>query len=281
METISLLASIPLFEHLSPDDLDALSSQFEERTLDVGTVVFQQGAEGSTLFVIREGAVEISAGEGKSKAVLATLFPGQFFGELSLFDGMPRSATATVVKPSTLLALSREKFVQFLRASPDAALAILHEMGERIRQTNTLMSRQVSRDVVAEADERITFGQRVADAVAAFGGSWAFIGMFAAVMGLWMGINAIDKIAWDPMPFILLNLILSTLAALQAPVIMMSQNRQAVKDKLLAQNDFQVNLKNETGIDSLLKGQAEILQRLSVLERAAGKAPAPRSTSSN
>lgn len=281
METISLLASIPLFEHVSPDDLDTLSVQFEERSLDAGTVVFRQGEEGSTLFVINEGAVEISAGEGDSKAVLATLFPGQFFGELSLFDGMPRSATATVVKPVKLLALSREKFVRFLRESPDAALAILHEMGERIRQTNTLMSRQVSRDVVAEADERITFGQRIADAVAAFGGSWAFIGMFAGVMLLWMGLNAFERIAWDPMPFILLNLILSTLAALQAPVIMMSQNRQAVKDKLLAQNDFEVNLKNETGIDSLLKGQAEVLQRLSVLERAATKPAATRSPSSN
>jgi uncharacterized membrane protein len=276
METVSLLASLPLFEQVGADDLVALAGHLDEHSFDAGAIVFKQGDEGSTLYVILEGAVEISVGEGAGRAVLATLFLGQYFGELSLFDGMPRSATATVLKAAKLLALSREDFVQVVRGSPDAALAMLHEMGERIRQTNTLMSSQVSRNVVAEADERLTFGQRVADRVASFGGSWSFIGLFAGVMVFWMGVNAIERVSWDPMPYILLNLILSTIAALQAPVIMMSQNRQSVKDKLLAENDFHVNLKNETGIDQLLKGQAEVLQRLAVLERGLAKPAAAR-----
>ena len=110
-------------------------------------------------------------------------------------------------------------------------------------------------------------GQRIADRVAAFGGSWPFIFVFAAVMAIWMSLNILRLASFDPYPFILLNLVLSTVAALQAPVIMMSQNRQASKDKLLAENDYQVNLKAEMEIAALLRGHAELLARLALLER--------------
>src|SRR5262249_14289714 len=160
---------------------------------------------------------------------------------------------------------------------PRAALAILAEMGERLRQNNELMSRQVTKNVVEEAEEKLTFGQRIADQVARFGGSWGFIGTFAGAMAVRMGLNAFEKISWDIYPYILLNLCLSTIAALQAPVIMMSQNRQAAKDKLLAQNDFQVNLKNELGIEAILRGQTELLQRVALLERVQTHGPRPTS----
>jgi len=270
MDRSTLLSNIPLFESLTPDDLAALSARLEERAFAAGEAIFAQGDPGSTLFLIQEGGVEISVGQGKTRVVLATLFPGQYFGELSLMDGAPRSATAAAAKASTLLALDRDDFKEFIKKDPDAALLIMAEMGERMRQTNELMTRQVSKNVVEEVEEKATLGQRVADRVAAFGGSWTFIGLFGGFMALWMGTNAISAIAWDPMPFILLNLMLSTIAALQAPVIMMSQNRAGEKDKALAENDFQVNLKNEIGIDSLVKGQQEILARLALLERHAG-----------
>ena len=270
MDRSTLLSNIPLFESLTPDDLAALSARLEERAFAAGEAIFAQGDPGSTLFLIQEGGVEISVGQGKTRVVLATLFPGQYFGELSLMDGAPRSATAAAAKASTLLALDRDDFKEFIKKDPDAALLIMAEMGERMRQTNELMTRQVSKNVVEEVEEKATLGQRVADRVAAFGGSWTFIGLFGGFMALWMGTNAISAIAWDPMPFILLNLMLSTVAALQAPVIMMSQNRAGEKDKALAENDFQVNLKNEIGIDSLVKGQQEILARLALLERHAG-----------
>jgi uncharacterized membrane protein len=140
-----------------------------------------------------------------------------------------------------------------------------------MRQTNELMSRQVSKNIVAEVEEKLTFGQRVADQVASFGGSWGFIFVFGGIMASWMLLNAFHPIAWDIYPYILLNLCLSTIAALQAPVIMMSQNRQAAKDKLLAQNDFQVNLKNELGIEAILRLQQELLQRITLLERLSGQ----------
>lgn len=276
MDRVDLLADIPLFESLAPDDLAALAAKLEERRYDAGQVVFHQGEAGATMYLIQEGSIEISVGSGKTKVVLATLFAGHYFGELSLLDGAPRSATATALKPSLLLALDRDDFEAFVTSKPKAALRIMSEMSERMRATNELMSRQVSRNVLAEEEERLTFGQRVADQVATFGGSWTFIFMFGTFMALWMGVNAIQKLAWDVYPFILLNLMLSTLAALQAPIIMMSQNRQAAKDKALAQNDFQVNLKNEIGIDSLLKGQAEILQRLTLVERHITASPSAR-----
>jgi uncharacterized membrane protein len=140
-------------------------------------------------------------------------------------------------------------------------------MSERLRQTNELMSRQVSRNVLEEEAEALTFGQRIADRVAAFGGSWPFIGVFGAIMVVWMGLNIARLSNFDPYPFILLNLGLSTVAALQAPIIMMSQNRQSMKDKLLAENDYQVNLKAEMEISALLRGQAELIARVALVER--------------
>jgi uncharacterized membrane protein len=172
------------------------------------------------------------------------------------------------VRGGVLLALERGPFVAFVEARPAVALGIMAELGERIRQVNLLMSRQVARDVLSEAEERLTFGQRVADRVASFGGSWPFLGLFGLGMSVWMGLNVAHAVGFDPYPFILLNLVLSTLAALQAPIIMMSQNRQAAKDKLLAQNDYLVNLKAERGVEALLKQHAEIMYRLAQLQRA-------------
>jgi uncharacterized membrane protein len=279
---IELLANIGLFESLTADDLEALSNRVEETVFEPGDVIFTQGDEGTSLFVVEDGEVEISLGEGKTRVVLASLFPGQYFGELSLFDGSPRSATATAIKRSQLIRLDRADLVDFVNKNPSAALRIIAEMGERLRQTNELMSRQVSRNVLEEAEEALTFGQRVADRVAKFGGSWPFIGLFSLVMFVWMGINAwILHRPFDPYPYILLNLALSTIAAIQAPIIMMSQNRQSTKDKLLAENDYQVNLKAEMEIEGLLKGQAELLARLSYLERTlARRAPEAASLSS-
>jgi uncharacterized membrane protein len=263
-----LLASIPLFESLTPEDLDGLARRLEAVDTAAGDEIFKQGDEGSALFIIEDGAVEIAYGEGKGKVSLATLYTGQYFGELSLFDGSPRSATAIAMRSSRLMRLDRDDIVDFVNKNPAAALRIIAEMSERLRQTNELMSRQVSRNVLEEAEEALTFGQRIADRVAAFGGSWTFIFTFATVMGVWMLINILRMANFDPYPFILLNLCLSTVAALQAPVIMMSQNRQSSKDKLLAENDYQVNLKAEMEITALLRGQAEVLARLAFLERA-------------
>jgi CRP/FNR family transcriptional regulator, cyclic AMP receptor protein len=263
-----LLSNIPLFESLTKEDLRSLARRLENVDYRDGEVIFRQGDSGSSLFVIEEGAVEISYGDGSGKVALAHLFAGQYFGELSVFDGAPRSATATTTRPSRFVRLDRDDLVDFVNKNPSAALRIISEMSERLRQTNELMSRQVSRNVLEEAEERLTMGQRVADRVARVAGSWPFIGVFCFVMFVWMGINIARFWDFDPYPFILLNLALSTIAALQAPVIMMSQNRQSAKDKLLAENDYQVNLKAEMEIGALMRGHAEMMARIALIERA-------------
>src|SRR5207245_11272330 len=136
-------------------------------------------------------------------------FNGQYFGELSLFDGAPRSATATASKRSRLIRLDRDDLVDFVNKNPSAALRIIAEMSERLRQTNELMSRQVSRNVLQEEEEHLTFGQRVADRVASFGGSWPFIILFTAIMRLWIGSTMAWVANYDSYAFMLLNVVLS------------------------------------------------------------------------
>ncbi|HEX2688739.1 MAG TPA: DUF1003 domain-containing protein [Kofleriaceae bacterium] len=269
MDRIELLKTIPLFESLEHDDLGALAHKLRDVHVESGHAVFAQGDEGDAMYVIEDGGVDIVAESGKQKVTLTSLFKLQYFGELSLLDGAPRSATAVASRDAHLLALDRDDFVEFIKKRPDAALSIMHEVGERIRATNELMTRTVTRNVLAEEDQKLTMGERIADMVAAFGGSWPFIFVFGGFMVFWMLWNSLMRapLAFDPLPFMFLNLFLSTIAALQAPIIMMSQNRQSTKDKALAVNDFQVNLKNEVSIDKILRNQAEVLQRLSALEQ--------------
>jgi uncharacterized membrane protein len=281
MDPTSVLASLNLFESLGDEELEGLAARLEEVRFEAGQEIVRQGAPGGRLFIILEGAVDLFHGEGLQMVHLATLVPGQYFGELSLFDGQPRSATARASRTCRLLALDREDFVEFTNKNPSATLKIMAELAVRLRQMNAAFSSQVSRNVLKDEEEKLTFGQRVADQVARFGGSWPFIGSFAAFMFFWIGANALVGAAFDPYPFILLNLMLSTIAALQAPVIMMSQNRQSSKDKLLAENDYNVNLKSEIGIQALVKGQAELLARLSLLERQVvnpSRRPLPNAT---
>jgi uncharacterized membrane protein len=269
MDPIELLKTIPLFESLDPDDLTALAHKLRPVHIEAGQPVFAQGDEGDAMYVIEDGGVDIITGTGKHKVILTSLFKQQYFGELSLLDGAPRSATAVTNRDSHMLALDRDDFVEFIQKRPDAALAIMHEVGERMRATNEMMTRTVTRNVLEEEDRKLTMGERIADMVAAFGGSWPFIFMFGGFMAVWMVWNSVtpDALRFDPLPFMFLNLFLSTLAALQAPIIMMSQNRQAAKDKALAVNDFQINLKNEVSIDKILRSQVEVLQRLTALEQ--------------
>ena len=281
MDHPHLLRQIPLFESMEDADLAALGVKLSSRSFQEGDVVFAQGDEGDAMYIIEEGAVDIVAGTGAQRVTVASLFNVQYFGELSLLDGAPRSAAAIAARATLVLSLERDDFVEFVKRRPEAALSIMHELGERMRATNELMTRTVSRNVVEEVEENLSLGDFVADRVAAFGGSWPFIFIFGGFMAFWMTWNSVaGKLAFDPLPFMFLNLFLSTVAALQAPVIMMSQNRQSSKDKAMAVNDYQVNLKNEVSIDKLLRGQGELVQRLAHLERLLGPsrslAPDPR-----
>jgi uncharacterized membrane protein len=165
----------------------------------------------------------------------------------------------------------RMKYIQNVLESEKGELTALdHEVLESLRRHETLSS-----NVDAEFDKDLALGEKMADGLATFGGSWTFLIIFAAILFIWIAINSflLLKKPFDPYPFILLNLVLSCLAAIQAPVIMMSQNRQEAKDRLRSQHDYQVNLKAELEIrhlndkiDHLLSHQWERLVEIQQIQ---------------
>ena len=251
---IEMLGEVPLFALLDQKERKSLAKLLNTKHFDKGDTVFSYGDAGDALYLVRSGRVEVFVEntEGE-KILLAQNEAGDLFGEISLLDGGARTATAVCVEETEALTLDREHLLKFITQHPHAALDLLAVMGKRLRNTDELLRTHVSRNLNEEEEERLTFGERVADKVAAFGGSWTFILLFGAVLAIWMGVNGYFLAAhpFDPFPFILLNLGLSALAALQAPVIMMSQNRQATKDRLKADLDYQVNLKAELEIAQL------------------------------
>ena len=250
---VAMLAEVPLFSLLDELERETLAEILESKRFDKGDTIFAFGDAGDCLYLLRSGRVEVYVEntEGE-KIVLAALEPGELFGEISLFDGGARTASAVAVEDSETLVFDRDHLLEFVRRHPSAALDLLTIMGRRLRNTDELLRSRVSRNLNEEEEERLTFGQRLADRVATFGGSWTFIILFMSLLNVWMAVNVYrDKEAFDPFPFILLNLALSTLAALQGPVIMMSQNRQSSKDRLKADLDYQVNLKAELEVAQL------------------------------
>lgn len=251
--THEMLAEVPLFETMDENERDSLCQLLETKQYSTGATIFHAGDVGDSFYIVRSGAVQIYIEnfEG-AKIILRESLPGDVFGDVSMFDGGPRTATAVATEDSELLLLDKEGLLELVKKHPHAALDLLAVMGKRLRTTNELLRTQVSRNVNVEEDERMTFGERIADKVASFGGSWTFIITFALTMAIYMALNVfLGKRAWDEYPFILLNLMLSTLAALQAPVIMMSQNRQSSKDRLKADLDYEVNLKAELEVAQL------------------------------
>jgi CRP/FNR family transcriptional regulator, cyclic AMP receptor protein len=179
---------------------------------------------------------------------------------MSLIDGRKRSADARVTEDGRFAILSRPDFLAFVRSNPDVALGMLGALTDRLRRTDELLSSRVSRNANDEERRRATVADRAADLIAEFGGSWKFIGVSMALIIFWIIFNAYILVrGFDPAPFQMLNLVLAVIAGLQAPIIMMSQNRQGEKDRLRADLDYRVNLKNELSL-------TEVLRRLDVLE---------------
>jgi uncharacterized membrane protein len=245
------LKDIALFQWMDETERAQVAALMEEVTFKAGEQMFHENDQGGICYILRSGSVELSViDERKEKLVVDLLEPGEFCGELSLLDGGTRANTAYALTDTETLSLERPDFVDYLKRQPDAALDVLKAMTKRIRRADRLLKQRVQDpEEIIEGEE--TFGDRVADAVASFGGSWKFIILFTSAMLVWMAINSWMAIKFDPFPFILLNLALSALAALQAPVIMMSQNRQDAKDRIRSEADYKVNVKAEVGIAEL------------------------------
>ncbi len=259
--TLEALRSVPLFASLDDEAAKDLRNLLSDRVVPSNTRLFRQGDKGDAMYLIESGRVRISIrDDDKQEVTLAELAQGDFFGEMSIIDGRQRSADAQVIEDARLAILSRDAFLSFVRTNPDVALEMLSALTDRLRRTDELLRSRVSRNVNEEEKARLTLADRAADLIAEFGGSWKFIGVSIALIIFWIIFNSLILIrGFDPAPYQMLNLVLAVIAGMQAPIIMMSQNRQGEKDRLRADLDYQVNLKNELSL-------AEVLRRLDVLE---------------
>ena len=259
--TLEAIRSVPLFASLDDEAAAELRNLLSDKIVPQNTRLFKKGDIGDGMYLIESGRVRISIqDDDKQELTLAELAQGDFFGEMSIIDGRQRSADAKVVEDARLAVLSRDAFLSFVRTNPDVALEMLSALTDRLRRTDELLRSRVSRNVNEEAQARSTLADRAADLIAEFGGSWKFIIASMGLIVFWIILNSYLLFnGFDPKPYQMLNLALAIIAGMQAPIIMMSQNRQGEKDRLRADLDYQVNLKNELSL-------AEVLRRLDVLE---------------
>ena len=247
------IENIPLFASLPSAQVASLNDTATRRLYRAGEIIFSHSELPEHLYIVEQGAIDIVLPARGGEIIVASFESGSFFGELAVFDRQPRTATARATIDSSLICVPLTAVAELLDRHAGAARHFMSVVIHRLRGANELLSRLQIKNVNELVESRMTVGERVADLVAHFGGSWPFIISFFGFLLLWTLLNSalVLKAPPDPYPFIFLNLLLSCLAALQAPVIMMSQNRQAAKDRLQADEDFRVNVKAEFAIQQL------------------------------
>jgi CRP/FNR family transcriptional regulator, cyclic AMP receptor protein len=258
------LRSVPLFASLDSKATAELGEYLTIHDYPKSATIVRDGDPGDAMYIIDVGKVRISVTDADGHAVtLAELGPGDFFGEMSMLDGHARSANATATENARLAQLTRDDFLSFMRSDPRVALELLTALTGRLRRTDDLLRHRVSRNINEMEAARMTLSDRASDKIAEFGGSWKFIFTAIAFLSIWILVNSLVLVnkGFDPFPYILLNLALNMIFALQAPIIMMSQNRQAEKDRLRANLDYQVNLKNEMLLSDIIRRLDEIAKR--------------------
>jgi len=247
------LKHVPLFSLLDDDELAVLAAQVDLKTFAPRQRIYKMGDPGMHAYVMLSGAVHVTTVDQDHQEVLVDQpGHGEFFGFASMLDKTPHQTNAVAMEKTTCVEVSRDDIAILLQRKPMAGMDMLTVLGHQFHASQQLVRIRASRNANEIIEEKYTFGERIADVVASFGGSWTFIIVFAIVLVAWSTANVLLRSkAWDPYPFILLNLFLSMLAAIQAPVIMMSQNRQDKKDRLRSELDFDVNRRAEAEIQNL------------------------------
>ena len=248
-----ILREVPLFARLDDDETAVLAARVEVKTFAPRQRIYRIGDPGGRAYVMVSGAVRVTTvDEDQQDVIVDEPTPGQFFGFASMLDGTPHQTNAVALEKTTCIEIDQDDIAALVRAKPHAAMDMLNVLGRQFHAAQQLVRVRAARNANEIIEAEATVGERVADAVAGFGGSWKFIIAFMATLAIYTTVNlALGRSAWDPYPFILLNLFLSMLAALQAPVIMMSQNRQDTKDRLRGELDFEVNRRAEAEIQAL------------------------------
>ena len=247
------LRQVPLFALLDDDELAVLAGQVELKTYAPRQRIYRAGDPGGQGYVMVSGAVRVTTvDEDQQEVVVDEPTVGEFFGFASMLDGTPHQTSAAAAEATECVEVDRKDIATLMERKPSAGMDMLAVLGKQYHGSHKLVRVRSMRNPNDVIEEALTLGDRVADGVARFGGSWTFIIVFGIVLVVYTGINQwLGKGAWDPYPFILLNLFLSMLAAVQAPVIMMSQNRQDAKDRVRGELDYAVNRRAESEIQAL------------------------------
>ena len=262
----NFLANIRMFEHLNEDDRIALANVVDELKVSAGHTLFQAGDPGDSLFVVRDGQIELfikdTAGQ---RIVLHTAQPGDMFGELAMLDSGPRTATALALTESNVLVLDRDDLILMFQRKPEAALHMLGSLSSLTRKADELLRTRVSRNVNEEMEVHSTLLQRIADWIAWFSGSMPFLMINGGWFIIWVIINTFPGLpAFDPYPFGLLTMIVSLEAIFLSCFVLISQNRQAEKDHVRSDIEYEVNIKAELEIAHLHEKTDRIYETMMV-----------------
>ena len=249
----SALKDVPLFALLDDEETAVLAGQVELKKFAPRQRIYKMGDPGGLAYVMVSGSVRVTTVDrDHQEVVLDEPAHGEFFGFASMLEQTPHQTTALAIGEVVCIEVSRDDIAVLLERKPHAGMDLLTVLGRQFHAAQELVRLRAMSNPNEVIEEESTFGEHVADAVARFGGSWTFIMSFGAVLVVYVSVNVfLDRSAWDPYPFILLNLFLSMLAAIQAPVIMMSQNRQDTKDRLRGELDYDVNRRAESEIQGL------------------------------
>jgi len=251
----AILKQVPLFALLDDEEAAVLAGQVEVKTFAPRQRIYKMGEAGDKAYVMVDGAARVSTvDEDGQEVIVDEPSVGEFFGFASMLEQTPHQTDAIALIETTCLEVDRHDISILLQHKPMAGMDMLTVLGRQFHSAQQLVRVRASRNANEMIEEEMTFGERIADMVAGFGGSWTFIITFAVVLITYTSANIIlGRSAWDPYPYILLNLFLSMLAAIQAPVIMMSQNRQDTKDRLRSELDFEVNRRAASDIQGLAR----------------------------
>lgn len=262
------LRHVPLFSLLDDEELAVLASQVEERRFAPRQRIYKLGDPASSAYVVVSGAVKVTTIDDDQQEVdVDEPGAGEFFGFASMLDQTPHQTSAVALEDTTCIEVDPDDIAELLRRKPMAAMDLLATLGRQFHAAQRLIRVRAYRNPNDFIEERATLGERVADAVARFGGSWTFILSFLFLLVVYCCVNTyLRNRAWDPYPFILLNLILSMMAAFQAPIIMMSQNRTDEKDRLRGELDFAVNRRAEAEIQQLSRKLHALSEKLDDVE---------------
>lgn len=274
----ALLIDIPFFSFLDEHERVSLASRLEEVHVPEGQPLFHFGEPGDCLYVIRSGKAEVFFKDDTgTRIVLEVAGTGDVVGELSLLDGGPRTASVIVTEALDALRLDRDDLDLFLRAHPAAAIDLLSAMGRRLRVSADRLRHTASRNVNVEAEDKRTRVMKVADWIADFSGSIPFLMLHILFFAVWILLN-VPKIPgapmFDPFPYGLLTMVVSLEAIILSVFVLLSQNRQASKERIRGDIEYEVNIKAEMEVahlhekvDVLNATAAETASRLRRLER--------------